>query len=105
MDGKPVVFSEGNLLSNQSSLAGLPAETQHGLIALLRFRVGDGEVRVDRVDYVPTTVRLSDYVALPVGRALVEGSGDEAELRAAYVSTVGIAGRGQGIAPLPRRLP
>ena len=38
---KFVVFSEGNLVSNQSALAGLAAETQYGFVALLRM-VADG---------------------------------------------------------------
>ena len=35
INGKFVVFSEGNLVSNQSAAAGLPAETQYGMVVLL----------------------------------------------------------------------
>ncbi|MFN8160491.1 MAG: CapA family protein [Solirubrobacterales bacterium] len=105
INGKFVVFSEGNLVSNQSALAGLPAETQYGLIALLHV-VADGRgVRVQRVTYVPTWVRLSDYVVLPVGIGLRRDPGDAAALRDAYDTVVGIAGRAPGIQPVPRRLP
>jgi Bacterial capsule synthesis protein PGA_cap len=105
MNGKFVVFSEGNLVSNQSALAGLPAETQYGYVALLHF-VADGKgVRVARVSYVPTWVRLSDYVVLPVGVGLEKDPTDAAALRDAYDTVVGIAGRAKGIEPIPARLP
>ena len=45
INGKFVVFSEGNLVSNQSASAGLPTETEDGLIALLHFKA-----QGDRVD-------------------------------------------------------
>ena len=51
VNGKFVVFSEGNLVSNQGPAAGLPAATQDGFIALLHFKVqarkGADPVRVD----------------------------------------------------------
>ena len=50
---KFVVFSEGNLVSNQGAGAGLPAQTQDGLIALLHFRALGDRVAVRRVTYVP----------------------------------------------------
>ena len=98
INGKFVVFSEGNLVSNQSPLAGLPAETQDGLIALLDF-VADGEgVRVERVRYVPIWVRLDDYVVLPARPAADPNYADS--LRDSYERTVGIAGQGRGFAPV-----
>lgn len=110
--GKFVIFSSGNLLSNQSALAGLPTETQYGLVALFRVVVRepvDGEagktVRVLRVDYVPTWVRLTDYLVVPVGWGLRNDPANANALRAAWEKTVAIAGRGARIAPLPRRLP
>ena len=98
MNGKFVVFSEGNLVSNQSALVGLPAETQDGLIALLDF-IADGHgVRVERVRYVPTWVRLDDYVVLS---AEAGSDPDYAEsLRESRQRTVGIAGRGPRIVPV-----
>ena len=45
INGKFVVFSEGNLVSNQGAASGLPVETQDGLIALLDFRGRLGEGR------------------------------------------------------------
>lgn len=64
INGKPVVFGEGNLVSNQTS-ACCPAESQDGLVALLDFVAQDGKVRARRVRYVPTYVRHPDYRVLP----------------------------------------
>jgi poly-gamma-glutamate synthesis protein (capsule biosynthesis protein) len=105
VNGKFVVFSEGNLVSAQSALAGLPAETQYGLIALLRLTADGHGVHVDRVDYVPTWVDLNGYRVIPVGLGLRKSLGDPAAERAAYDSVVGIAGRGPSIGPLPPQLP
>jgi poly-gamma-glutamate capsule biosynthesis protein CapA/YwtB (metallophosphatase superfamily) len=105
LNGKFVVFSEGNLVSNQSALAGLPAETQYGFVALLHL-VADGRgVRVERVTYAPTLVRLSDYAVLPVREGLREDPASATVLRAAYDSVVGVAGLGKGITPIPPELP
>jgi poly-gamma-glutamate synthesis protein (capsule biosynthesis protein) len=102
INGKFVVFSEGNLVSNQSALAGLPTETQDGLIALLDFVAKGEEVRVARLRYLPTWVRLDDYVVLPADPRADPAYADS--LRDSYERTVAIAGRGPGIAPVrPRR--
>jgi poly-gamma-glutamate capsule biosynthesis protein CapA/YwtB (metallophosphatase superfamily) len=92
-----VVFSEGNLVSNQSPDAGLPASTQDGLIALLRF-VGRGDrIHVQTVRYVPTWVRPGDYVVLP---AFAGSDPDHsAELRASHRRTVRAAGTGKRFGP------
>ena len=88
LNGNFVVFSEGNLVSNQSAASGQPAATQDGLIALLDFNVRGDRVRVRRVRYVPVWVRPGDYVVLPA-RA---GS-------ASYARTVSVAGREKRIKP------
>ncbi|MGH2800859.1 MAG: CapA family protein, partial [Thermoleophilaceae bacterium] len=67
VNGKPVVFGEGNLVSNQTA-ACCPAASQDGLIALIDFRARDGRVRAKRVRYVPTWVRHPDYRVLPAAR-------------------------------------
>jgi poly-gamma-glutamate capsule biosynthesis protein CapA/YwtB (metallophosphatase superfamily) len=64
LNDKPVVFGEGNLVSNQTA-ACCPAESQDGLIALLDFVTEDGRVRAQGVRYVPTFVRHPDYRVLP----------------------------------------
>jgi hypothetical protein len=105
INDKFVVFSEGNLVSNQSAAAGLPAETQYGLIALLHCVADAKGVHVQRVTYVPTWVRLTDYVVLPVGIGLKKDPADAASLRAAYESVVSLAGRAKDIKPVPEQLP
>lgn len=94
INGKFVVFSEGNLVSNQSASAGLPTETEDGLIALLRFKAQGDQVTVRRVQYAPTWVRLGDYKVLPA-----KPSANAAALRASYRRTVAVAGSGDGIGP------
>jgi poly-gamma-glutamate capsule biosynthesis protein CapA/YwtB (metallophosphatase superfamily) len=86
--GKPVVFGEGNLVSNQTS-ACCPAESQDGLIALIDFVQRDGRVRAKRVRYVPTWVRHPDYRVLPAVRGSLS-----------WKRTVAAAGRRPGIAPV-----
>jgi poly-gamma-glutamate synthesis protein (capsule biosynthesis protein) len=97
MNGKFVVFSEGNLVSNQSAAAGLPAATQDGLIALFDFNVRGDRVRVRRVRYAPVWVRPGDYVVLP---ARAGADPDHAQaLRESYARTVSVAGRDERIRP------
>lgn len=81
--GLPVVFGEGNLLSNQSGVR------QDGLIVLLRITAdaARGTARVTRVDYVPTWVRKPDFAVLPARRR--SGS---ATLRASWRRTVSVVG-------------
>jgi len=90
--GKPVVFGEGNLISNQT--AGCCAvAAQDGLIARIDFVVRPGRrVRAPRIRYVPTWVRHPDMTVL---RA-TPGS-------ASWSRTVSVAGRRRGIRPLAPR--
>ena len=101
VNGKLVVFGEGNLLSNQTS----PAASQDGLIALLDIVVDGSKSRVKAVRYVPTWVRRSDYTVLPIGVALRRKLADAATLRASYRRTVAAAGRRKNVQPDPRFLP
>jgi Bacterial capsule synthesis protein PGA_cap len=105
LEGKYVVFSEGNLISNQGADAGLATESQDGLIGLLDVVVDGDGAHVERVRYVPTWVQHPDYTVLPVGPALDANEGDTATLRASYDRTVDTAGRGKGIEPEPERPP
>ncbi len=98
-NGKPVVFGEGNLLSNQSS-ACCPAASQDGYLALLNLRVTDGKATVRRVDYVPVWVRHPDFVVLPVHMARRKGLAPEAELKASWDRTTGVVGSSPTIRPL-----
>lgn len=101
--GKFVVFSSGNLLSNQGAYSGLPAETQDGLIALFRFRIEDGEAEVVRVDYVPTWVNPYGHQVLAAGFAARTHPENAGELAASWQRTVGIAGTGGRINPVPKQ--
>ena len=108
--GRFVVYGEGNLLSNQTGVC-CPAESQDGLIAVLHVRATGLHARVTSVEYIPTLVEHPSLVVQPVGARLAQlsrqGLGASAlarALRASYRRTVGYAGRGRLIQPLPRRL-
>jgi poly-gamma-glutamate capsule biosynthesis protein CapA/YwtB (metallophosphatase superfamily) len=88
VNGKPVVFGEGNLVSNQTA-ACCPAASQDGLIALIDFVERDGRVRARRVRYVPTWVRHPDYRVLPAA----PGS-------ASWRRTVGVVERARWLRPV-----
>jgi poly-gamma-glutamate synthesis protein (capsule biosynthesis protein) len=64
VNGKIVVFGEGNLISNQSG-ACCPAASQDGLIALLRLVVDERGAQVRRARYLPIWVRHPDYAVVP----------------------------------------
>ncbi len=92
VNGKPVVFGEGNLISNQTA-ACCAAAAQDGLIALIDFVVRPGHrVRAPRIRYVPTWVRHPDLTVLPAA----PGS-------PSWNRTVSVAGRRPGIRPIPPR--
>jgi hypothetical protein len=104
MRGKLVLFSVGNLLSNQTA-ACCAAASQDGIVGLLDLVVdGEGD-RIETARYVPVYVNHPDYTVLPVGDALEAGQGDPESLRASYERTVSVVGRSRGVAPIPRRLP
>jgi poly-gamma-glutamate capsule biosynthesis protein CapA/YwtB (metallophosphatase superfamily) len=105
LNDKFVVFSEGNLISNQSPEAGLPASSQDGLVALLHCVSRGHHVRVSDVSYVPVFVSHPDYEVLPIGDALRRGEGDSTLLRASYERTVSVIGHGKHIVPMPPKLP
>jgi Bacterial capsule synthesis protein PGA_cap len=104
INGKPVVFGEGNLISGQTS-ACCPAASQDGMIVLLTISVDSRGARVTFIHYVPIWVRHPDYLVLPAGIAWRTDRADAAALRASYRRTVAVAGRGPHIKPIPARLP
>jgi poly-gamma-glutamate synthesis protein (capsule biosynthesis protein) len=104
VNGRLVVFGEGNLLSNETA-ACCPAASQDGLLARLHVSVDGRRSAVTGIDYVPVWVRHPDYAVLPVGDALTHHLADAATLRESYRRTVSVAGRGRGVAPVPRQLP
>jgi hypothetical protein len=104
INGKFVVFGEGNLISNQTS-ACCPTASQDGLIALLTIVVDAHGAGVTFVHYVPIWVQHPSFVVLPVGRGLRIDPTDAAELRASYARTVAAAGHGPQVQPIPAHLP
>jgi hypothetical protein len=100
INGKPVVFGEGNLISNQTS----PAATQGGMIVLLTIAVDSRGARVTVIHYVPVWVRHPDYVVLPAGTAWRTDHADAAALRASYERTVAVVGRSSLVQPVPAHL-
>jgi poly-gamma-glutamate synthesis protein (capsule biosynthesis protein) len=102
-NGKPVVFGEGNLISNQTS-ACCPTAAQDGMIVLLTITVDSHGARVTLIRYVPIWVRHPDYVVLPAGTAWRTDPADAAALRASYERTVAVVGRGPGLQPVPAHL-
>jgi len=105
INDKFVVFSEGNLISNQSPAAGLPAESQDGMVVLLDCVTDGHGTRVTGVRYVPVFVSQPDYTVLPVGAALQKGQGDSILLRDSYQRTVSVVGKSKRIEPIPEKLP
>jgi hypothetical protein len=97
MNGKFVVFSEGNLVSNQSAAVGQPAGTQDGLIALLRMRARGDRVSARRVEYVPTWVRPGDYAVLPADPE--SDPANASALRASRERTTAVVGSQDQIEP------
>ena len=102
LNGKLVVFGEGNLISNQTS-ACCPAASQDGMIVLLTITVDSRGARVTFVRYVPVWVRHPDYVVLPAGTAWRTDPAHAAALRASYGRTVAVVGRGPLVQPIPAR--
>lgn len=100
VNGKPVIFGAGNLISNQTS----PPATRDGMIVLLTMTVDSHGARVTFIRYVPVWVRHPDFVVLPAGIAWRTDHGDAAALRASYDRTVMVAGRGPRVQPIPDHL-
>ena len=100
MNGKPVVYGEGNLVSDQSS-ACCPEGSRDGIIAELNFVVDDEKVRVENVNYVPVMVRRTDYAVIPIGVGLKKGLMDSGTLQTSYDRTVGVIGSSKRVKPVP----
>jgi hypothetical protein len=92
VNGKIVVFGEGNLVSNQSA-ACCPPATQDGMVVLLTASVHGTRARISRARYVPIWVRHPDFTVLPVGLALRRGWGDRHALQQSWQRTVSVVGR------------
>jgi Bacterial capsule synthesis protein PGA_cap len=87
VNGKPVVFGEGNLLSNQTANC-CPPESQDGMVVILHVRAGPEGVSVTKVRYVPTEVAHPSF-------EIVRASGES------RARTIGYAGRRPWLKPVP----
>jgi poly-gamma-glutamate capsule biosynthesis protein CapA/YwtB (metallophosphatase superfamily) len=101
--GKPVIFSEGDLVEGFDSQP--DPEPASGLIAELHFVARPDRVRVASIRYLPLYVRERDRAAVVVGRALRRHQAGKRALRSAYREVVRLAGRSPRVKPIPRRLP
>jgi poly-gamma-glutamate synthesis protein (capsule biosynthesis protein) len=104
INGKLVVFGEGNLISNQTS-ACCPEASQDGMIALLTITVDGHGGRVTKVNYVPIWIRHPDFTVVPVGTGVKTDPADADALRASYARTVAVVGRSADVQPIPAALP
>ena len=104
VNGKPVVFGEGNLVSNQSA-ACCAVGSNDGMIATLKFVIKGDQVKAKKVSYVPITVRRSDYLVVPIGLGAKSGLMSLESLRSSYKRTVSVVGRSKKIKPVPKTSP
>lgn len=104
VNGKMVVYGEGNLVSNQTE-ACCPAASQDGYIALLDLEIRAEGESVRSARYVPVHVQHPDFVVQPVGDALDDEGVDTAALAASYERTREVVGQGPRIRPVPAQLP
>jgi poly-gamma-glutamate capsule biosynthesis protein CapA/YwtB (metallophosphatase superfamily) len=106
--GEFAVFGEGNLLSNQTAEC-CPRESQDGLVVVAHVRVAEGQARVTGVDYVPTFVQHPSFVVQPISGRIATALVPQAprnpwarDLLDSYRRTVGYAGTGPHVHPVPR---
>jgi len=104
VNGKLVVFGEGQILSNESA-ACCPVQTEDGMLVFLHIVIRAGKARLARVTYLPTWDRHPDYTVLPIGEALGRHQESAAVLHASYGRTVSVVGRRRGVlGPIPPHL-
>ena len=104
VNGKLVVFGEGQLLSNQSA-ACCPIQTEDGMLVFLHIAVDPQGSKLVSIGYMPTWDRHPDYTVLPIGDALKRHEAPAGVLRASYQRTTSVAGRIPNfLGPLPGRL-
>jgi poly-gamma-glutamate synthesis protein (capsule biosynthesis protein) len=105
VNGKLVVFGEGQILSNQSA-ACCSVQTEDGMLVFLHITVDRKRSKLVSIGYVPTWDRHPDYTVLPIGEALERHQAPARVLRASYVRTTSVVGRiPHVLGPLPGRLP
>ncbi len=101
VDGKLVVYGEGQLLSNESA-ACCPVQTEDGMLVFLHILVTSRGSKVTNISYLPTWDRHPDYTVQPIGEALRRHQAPADELRASYQRTTSVVGRIRGVLePIP----
>jgi len=104
VDGKLVVFSEGQILSDQST-ACCPIQTEEGMLVFLHIRVTGRSSKLTGISYMPTLIRHPDYTVLPIGAAWRRHQEPRSVLQASYDRTTSVAGRiPELLGPIPGRL-
>jgi poly-gamma-glutamate capsule biosynthesis protein CapA/YwtB (metallophosphatase superfamily) len=104
VNGKLVVFGEGQVLSNQSA-ACCSVQTEDGMLVFLHITVDRKRSKLVRIAYMPTWDRHPDYTVLPIGDALEGHQAPSKVLRASYERTTSVVGRIPGLLePLPAHL-
>jgi hypothetical protein len=106
VDGKLVVFSEGQILSDQTQdVACCPIQTQEGMMVYLHFSAQRRRWKLTGISYRPTIIRHPDYTVLEIGAAWRGHVLPRSVLQASYDRTTAVVGRiPQLLGPLPSRL-
>ena len=92
VNGKLVVFGEGQLLSNQSADC-CPVNTEDGMMVFLHITVVGKRADVASITYVPTWDRRPDYTVIPIGIGVAGHQAPADVLRASYYRTTSTVGR------------
>jgi len=105
VNGKLVVFGEGQILSNEDASC-CPQQTEDGMLVFLHITVTGKHAALTRITYLPTWDRHPDYAVLPIGEALQAHQAPAGVLIASYNRTTATVGRiPHVVAPIPGRLP
>jgi hypothetical protein len=105
VNGKLVVFGEGQILSNESA-ACCPIQTEDGMLVFLHITVIRNHSALTGITYLPTWDRHPDYTVLPIGEALKDHQAPASTLIASYNRTTATVGRiPHLLGPIPGRLP
>ncbi len=105
VNGKLVVFGEGQILSNQSS-ACCPVQSEDGMLVFLHILVRGNRSSLTSISYMPTWNRHPDYTVLPIGDSLRRHEAPASTLRDSYHRTTATVGQvSRLLEPIPGRLP
>jgi poly-gamma-glutamate capsule biosynthesis protein CapA/YwtB (metallophosphatase superfamily) len=106
VNGKLVVFGEGQIVSDEPSPCCPLPQTEDGMLVFLHIVVTGERSSVAGITYLPTWDRRPDYKALPIDDAFRRHQEALRILRASYRRTVSVVGRIRGVVgPIPARLP